>query len=464
MFFLIALLALAAGGLSHARSREFGQQVREGRFQPTPAALLEGVRFHLTNDGDMERYRAYAQAVLGRPYSSHYVRTRAEWDAHFARGEEVDTDLFPVVQPSAALQPYRDFLVEYPPAFFLIALPPALLSGGLDGYVLVFKLLMACCLGLAVWCAARYSGLAGRALLPWMGGAVLALGIVTTHRFDAVVALGLCASMWAVSRHRAVLGGICIGAAVAIKGAPLLFIAPLLMYLFAERGLLSAVKLLFAAGMVVVISVAPALLSSGLALAEAFTYHRVRPLQIESTFGAMLALSRVLSTKWITVVHSFGSVNLAGRAVAGAGAISSVVMFLGLLFTYAVTWRRVRDASGMNRRMAVMEGIILTALVFMLFGKVFSPQYLTWILPLCVSAALLRGGRRAHALILLLVLTQVIYPITYQFVIELRPWAILMVVVRNLGMTVWAASLLSGRTDADEAASRLVGSVHSAGA
>lgn len=449
LFFVLALLVLAAGGLPHARSRQLGQLIKEGRFRPTPAALLEGVRSQLTNDNDMERYRAYAQAALGRPYSSYFVRTRAEWEAQFIRGEEVDSDLSPEVRPAAALQPYRDFLVEYPPAFFLVALPPALVAGGLDGYVLVFKLFMACCLALAVWCTQRFSGLTERSWLLWMGGAVLALGVVTTHRYDAAVTLGLCASMWAVARGRAVLGGVFIGAAIAIKGAPVLFMGPLLMFLFAEHGLLRAARLLFVAVAVVAISVAPVILSSGWALAEAFNYHRVRPLQIESMLGSLLGLSRVISRDWISIVHSFGSVNLAGRPVAAAGALSSVLLLFGLLCTYAVTWRRVRDAMGMTRRQAVADGIVLTGLAFMLFGKVFSPQYLTWILPLCVSAAVLHGGRKPQALIVLLAATQVIYPFVYKFVVELRPWAVTLVIARNVGLAIWAASLLRD-TDAAE--------------
>jgi hypothetical protein len=440
--FFLALALLVVSGLPHARYRAISRSYLEGTFRPTPSSLYEGTRAYLTNQGDMERYRAYAQAALGRAYNSFYIRTRAEWEAQFALGEFGDPDGAPEVRPTAPRRPYQDFLVEYPPAFFLIAIPPALVAADLDGYMLAFKLLMACCLVVAALCTERYAQPGGRPWLNWMGGAVLALGVVSTHRFDAAVTLGLCASLWAVARRQLLLGGAFIGAAVAIKGAPLLFIPPVLMYLYCEQGLRSAVKYLLSAGTVVLASIAPVLLSSGWALAEAFDYHRVRPLQIESTLGALLALSRVFSRDFITSVQSFGSVNLAGRPVAAAGAVTSVLMLLGILCSYALTWRRICTAEGLSRRLAVMEGILLTGLAFMVFGKVFSPQYLTWIVPFCVITAVLRGGHRAPALIVLLVMTQVIYPIAYGLLIALEPWVVLLVLLRNLGLAVWAVSLL----------------------
>jgi hypothetical protein len=139
---------------------------------------------------------------------------------------------------------------------------------------------------------------------------------------------------------------------------------------------------------------------------------------------------------------SYGSVNLAGRPVAAAGSLTSILMLLGILLSYALTWWRVRETEGLARRQAVMEGIVLTGLSFMLLGKVFSPQYLTWILPLCVSAAILRGGRKVQLLIVLLIATQVIYPITYSFVMQLQPWVMALVVARNLGLAVWGSGLI----------------------
>lgn len=450
--FLIGVLALLVlGGLSHARHRRLVESIKDGTFRPTPAAVLEAVRAHLTNDSDIERYRAYSQAMLGRPYRSHFVRTRADWEALFAQSADVDPELLPEVQPARNLVPYRDFLVEYPPAFFLVALPPALLTADLDSYAAAFKLLMALFLGLAAWWAARFVAAPGvaRPWAAWTGGAVLALGVVATHRYDAAVAVGVAGALWCAALGRPILCGLLLGAAVAIKGAPVLFLPLIGLYVFTERGLRATLLLLVTAGAVVVASLLPAVLGCGAALLDALSYHRLRPLHIESTLGALLGLGRIVSPGWVEAVHSFGSINLSGPAVGAAGALSSLLMLVGIGAVYLVTWRQLQRTSGLHRRLALLDGVILIGLVFTVLGKVFSPQYLVWILPFCVAGALARRRGFAATLILLMVATQVIYPIAYAWVIKLEPPMLALVVLRNLGLGIWGLLLFrAGAADA----------------
>jgi len=71
------------------------------------------------------RYFAYAEAARGRSYASYFVRTAEDWRKAFAAAEPYRPDAWPDVIPKQALVPYRDYLVEYPPGFFLAALPPS---------------------------------------------------------------------------------------------------------------------------------------------------------------------------------------------------------------------------------------------------------------------------------------------------------------------------------------------------
>jgi hypothetical protein len=78
-------------------------------------------------------------------------------------------------------------------------------------------------------------------------------------------------------------------------------------------------------------------------------------------------------------------------------------------------------------------------------GKVFCPQYLVWVLPLglLVSAPGCGHSRwRATIGLLLLGATQVIYPLAYPAVKTLAPWATTLVLVRDLALLGWAATLL----------------------
>src|SRR5215470_20054557 len=104
--FVAVLVLLTFGGLSHEGRRQVDRQIASGTFPHTASWALHAVRAYLTNEDDMQRCHAYAQAVLGRPYRSYYVRPLAEWQPQFASGLQEDPDATPMVQPPAPLRPY----------------------------------------------------------------------------------------------------------------------------------------------------------------------------------------------------------------------------------------------------------------------------------------------------------------------------------------------------------------------
>ena len=82
----------------------------------------------------------------------------------------------------------------------------------------------------------------------------------------------------------------------------------------------------------------------------------------------------------------------------------------------------------------------------MAFGKVCSPQYLVWILPLGLGLSL--EHRRRAPLVLLLALfavTQLVYPILYGRLEALRPGVCALVLARNALLLAWSGLLLRTR-------------------
>ena len=57
----------------------------------------------LRDDGDINRYFAYAEATLGRPYSLYFVRPPG------AAGLQSARDFSRVATPAQPLVPWRDF-------------------------------------------------------------------------------------------------------------------------------------------------------------------------------------------------------------------------------------------------------------------------------------------------------------------------------------------------------------------
>ncbi|HEY1906667.1 MAG TPA: glycosyltransferase 87 family protein [Myxococcaceae bacterium] len=391
---------------SHADSRRSDALLARGDFPRTPAFALAALRGAGTDDGDLGRYLAYANATLGRPYAAFYVRPLEGWTGPQPEtsGSDPDDPLqTPPVRPDRPLVPYRDFSVEYPPGFLLLAVPPALLGLDLDGYRLVFSLWMALLLTAALLAAVRI----GRALRPGEDLSTvavatllaLALGTVAVRRFDAIVSLSLCLFLDGCLRRRPVLAGLALGAGVVTKIVPVLIVPVALLYWIAlrrRRDLWATAAV--AAGVTLAVGI-PFLAVAGDHLLDLVRYHVQRPLEVESTGAALLTIGRFFdpASAWKVASHGFENVvGPADRYLLPLASIAPLVATSAILARSAVLTRAaVRRTDG--ERLAgevLVRAACATLAASMTLGKVFSAQYLTWLLPAGALVSLLDTGRR----------------------------------------------------------------------
>ena len=449
---LLAVLALFVfGGLSHEGRRQIDRDIASGDYRVTPVWTARALRAYLTNEDDMYRLAAYADAALGRPYRSFFIRRRVEWDATFARGVQEDPDAWPVVAPAEPLRPYRDFFVEYPPAAFLAFMPPALLSATPDGYAFVFKLEMALCwlfVLVLLRSLGQMSGEPEERAAGWpraLAVAILSLGMVCTHRYDAFVAACLTAALLSAARGGGLRAGLWLGLGAAVKGVPLLVSPVLFAWLWVASGRRAAIRFAAATGATVAGLLGLGVLWGGPGVFEAFVYHQARPVQIESTAGALLGLGSWLRPGLVTVVHSFSSRNLRGDLVPVFAAATSLLALVMVSCATVIAIGRLRATRDPRSQLVVAaEGCLAVLASYVVLGKVFCPQYVLWLLPFGLVAARSpgRSPRRLMLGLAILVATQVIYPIAYGAVKTLAPWAMAIVLARNVGILLWSGTLL----------------------
>ncbi|HVO12139.1 MAG TPA: glycosyltransferase 87 family protein [Vicinamibacteria bacterium] len=436
---------LFGGGLSRERYLAVDRALDQGRS----TTVLDAVRAYVTNDGDVRRYFAYAQAERGRPYPAYYVRSQEEWRRAFARSEPYDPDAWPTVVPPRPLVPYRDYLVEYPPGFFLAALPPTWLTSDADAYVRWFETYMALALTAALWLVTwSLRQLDGRPLpsatvAAWAALALLLLGVVATHRYDAVVALALAVGIAGLAGRRPLVLGAGLGTAIALKATPVLVVPIVVLHAVRERRCRDVLLLcLTVLGSGALVSL-PWLLPAGQHLAAVFHYHADRPVQIESTWGALLGLLHALGLGTAEAELTYGSINVVAPAARILAPLATVVTAGGLLAVYAVSWRRLAAGSAAERGRAALEASAAVFAVFVACGKVASPQYLVWILPLGVALSLTAPRRVCLVLFLLsMALAQAVYPVAYRSLEELQAGPCLLVLARNLTLLAWGILLL----------------------
>ncbi len=286
------------------------------------------------------------------------------------------------------LIPYRDFAVEYPPG----ALPVFLVPAAFSDYASAFADLMAVC-GVALTIAV--AAIDRRAAL-YAALAPVLVGSLVLSRFDLWPALLVALALLALVEGSDGTGWAFLGAAVAAKLWPLVLV-PLALVWSLRRGRRRAPLV----GLAVVVAVfVPFAVVAPHGLWASVHGQADRPLQIESLGASLLAV-----VGQPQVVTSHGSQNIQGHGLLAAA--FAAVQLLAIV----VCW--IEFARGPVTRSRLLTYSAAAVCAFVAFGKVLSPQYLLWLVPL---VPLVGGKRRWVALALLsaaCVLTQVWFPLRY---------------------------------------------------
>ena len=348
--------------------------------------------------------------------------------------------------------PYRDFRPEYPPAALpAFAIPSAVAGTGAaqDEYRRWFEAVMVVCGALMLFFVALTLRLLGRgppaaaAALVFVALAPLLLGSVVLSRFDllpAAIVAGAVAAACA-GRDRLALGALGLG--IAAKVYPAVLVPLFVARTWKHRGRREAIASACVLCGVLAACFVPFLVL-GLGGVWASLVRQVsRPLQLESLGASLLLAAHHALGLDVTVRSSHGSQNLVGTLPD----ILSVVQSLAGLVALGAVWIGFAREPGDRERLVRLAAAAVCVLVAV--GKVASPQFLLWLVPL---VPLVRGRRGVVGTALLgaaLVLTQVWFPYRYwDLVFDLdavASWAILgrdVLLVALLAVLVWPAPRL----------------------
>jgi len=332
--------------------------------------------------------------------------------------------------------PYRDFQLEYPPgALPVFALPSLLRSqdGDLDGYRAGFEAEMLVCgaLTLAFMLAILLSLGAGRvrtgAALGFAALSPFLLGSVMLSRFDLWLAALVTGSLAAFVAGRNRVGAGVLGLAVAAKLFPAVLVPIAAVWIWRRRGRGEALICLGVFAAVVCLVFLPFVVIAPHGVWHSVTTQTSRPLQIETLGAGVLLVAHAVGGLSITMRPSHGSQNLAGSAPDALAVVQTILQAAALLATWS--W----FARGPVTRERLVRASATAVCAFVAFGKVLSPQFLIWLIPL---VPLVRGRRGVAASALLataLVLTQIWFPFRYwDLALRFDPTASWLVLVRDL--------------------------------
>jgi hypothetical protein len=300
--------------------------------------------------------------------------------------------------------PLRSLPLEYPPLsvipFSLSLLPP------LSDYITVYALWMLGIFAAGYFAIRRYESERAAevyAVYCLLGGLSTLLG-----RFDLVPALILVAAYWTARARHFDLAYMLVAAGTLIKLYPLLLLPVIVLEHWRALGSPRLLAIpprpvlrgigLFAGLVVVGFAVARILNPDG--WLSPFTYNTVRPIQVESVPATILWVGSWMGLPaWPD--HSFHSFNLVGPLTGSLNVLSTLALLGGCLWIY---WRQLTG------HMSFVRALLACTLVIICSSRVFSPQYLLWVIPLVAAI------ERKYDLVWLAVcvLTTLIYPFAYR--------------------------------------------------
>jgi len=287
--------------------------------------------------------------------------------------------------------PYQDFAWEYPPGALPIMLvpglyapllpthPPTHLYFGLYGVLWVLWMLL---IDAAIWwfLLRRTSrSLSHPAAQVWLYGLPL-LGGLCWARYDMVPAatslMAIVAAGFGLSRR----SGIAAGLGGTLKIWPIL-LAPLQR---TRRAAVTATAM--TVGVMAAAGAITLLLTGETGFAQVLHYQTQRGLQIESLVALPLVWMTHLHVSGYSQSFQFGSFQVAGPHTAALGHLVTYLYFVGLFVLSIFHWRFMkRDAGPRLVALSAMGFIFLTLVT----NKVFSPQYLLWLLAIMAGACVL---------------------------------------------------------------------------
>jgi uncharacterized membrane protein len=337
--------------------------------------------------------------------------------------------------------PYIDFKFEYPPlALIPMLLPHLFATGKLLSYPIYLHIFAGQNCLYSVLTMLAIAAIARRAQPRHSVMSVLIVYITIMiflspllfWRYDIFPAALSIFCLYAVLGNRTKTAGMLVGLGIAAKLYAVVFLPVMFAYYTARREWRNMLSIVCASSAALVLIFCPFLLAGPNVLLNLFWYHHDRGLQLESVAGGVVVMLDAMGITKATVEYSYGAWHVASPIadifltfipILFAFVLGAVALRCFIHFAYRNRFHNAGNAGCLNAYFA------LALLALLVFGNVFSPQFLIWLLPFSVLLPL----RQALALLFICMLTMgLVTQGIYQPLTECQLFPALLLNLRNI--------------------------------
>ena len=245
---------------------------------------------------------------------------------------------------------------------------------------------------------------------------LLFAGPIFFFRHDLYVSLVVILSLLLWKLHKRNLAALVLGIAASIKIYPLLILPYLLILSLKNSNIRKTIEILimFVSGAFLIFGLYLLLGSSLSEILDTIQLNSLKPVHVESLWGNFLTIfSKVVSGEWALGKGEHGIFGIDPRYIYLPLTFFNYFWIVPLSIFYVVLYKKV-DKNGELK----IEAVFLIVLLFIIFSKILTGQYIFWILTLLplfrYRQKLKTSFIMAFVVILAIVfLTQYIYPLHY---------------------------------------------------
>lgn len=350
--------------------------------------------------------------------------------------------------------PYRDFNLEYPPLALAAFAGPFLAVRGkpivFTEYARLFLLQSAVLSAFIAWALARAAALSRPSRPAAVPLAVYTLLVVLTApllpwRYDLFPALFTILALVAVLAGKPAQAGVWLGLGTAAKLYPVVLLPIVGAYYLASVDWRAVRRLGLGFAGALALVVLPLLLSgAGGAMMEFLHYHELRGLQLESLPAGLILLAHMAGAARLSLSFNYGALHLVSPLATATLRwlpLLFIALYGAVLLCALARFRQDQGRYGSIPSASLVAYLTAALLVFIATNKVFSPQYMIWLLPF---VPLLRF-RQVGIAVAAFLATIALFPYDYANLLALHDGPVLVLNMRNLLVAGLLVTLVARR-------------------